>query len=96
MMIHIYLVVLISEDDVISGIKQLKSTKIYGSDTIQNDHLIFRGPKLVICLTIYQLCSLHSCRRVRRCRQIVDRSISFVHFINVDVSDGLDKSWTEA
>lgn len=53
MMIHIYLVVLISEDDVISGIKQLKSTKIYGSDTIQNDHLIFRGPKLVICLTIY-------------------------------------------
>ena len=43
----------ISEDDVISGIKQLKRTNIYGSDTIQNDHLIFRGPKLVMCFTIY-------------------------------------------
>jgi hypothetical protein len=41
----------------------------------------------------HQLCSLHSCRRVRRCRQILDRSINFVHFIHVDVSDGVDKSW---
>jgi hypothetical protein len=34
--------------------------------------------------------------RVRRCRQILDRSINFVHFIHVDVSDSVDKSWTEA
>jgi hypothetical protein len=43
----------ISEDDVISGIKQLKRKTACGSDTIQNYHLFFVCPKLVKCLTIY-------------------------------------------
>jgi hypothetical protein len=29
-------------------------------------------------------------------QDLSDRSISFVHFIHVDVSDDVDKSWTEA
>ena len=43
----------ISEDDVISGIKQLKHKTTCGSDTIQNDHLSFGGSKLFKCLTIF-------------------------------------------
>jgi hypothetical protein len=44
---------------------------------------------------MHKLCLLHPFRRVRRCRQILDRSISFVHFTHLDVPDGVDKSWTE-
>jgi hypothetical protein len=51
--------------------------------------------KAYVSVQDFKLCSLHSCRRVRRSRQILDRNISFVHFIHVDVSDGVDKSWTE-
>jgi len=43
----------ISEDNVISGIKQLERRTTCGSDTMQNDHLFFGGPTLVKCLTIY-------------------------------------------
>ena len=42
----------ISEDDVISGIKQLKHETTCGSDTIQNDHLSSGGSTLFKCLTI--------------------------------------------
>jgi hypothetical protein len=44
---------LISENEVISIIKQLKGRKACGSDMIQNEHLIFGCPKVVKCLTIF-------------------------------------------
>jgi hypothetical protein len=44
---------LISEDEVISIIKQSKRRKACGSDMIQNEHLIFGCPKVIKCLTIF-------------------------------------------
>ncbi|CAG2237360.1 unnamed protein product [Mytilus edulis] len=44
---------IISCDDVSSIIKQLKRRKACGNDMIQNEHLIYGGPKVSECLSIF-------------------------------------------
>ncbi|VDI49007.1 Hypothetical predicted protein [Mytilus galloprovincialis] len=44
---------MISCDDVSSVIKQLKRRKACGNDMIQNEHLIYGGPKVSECLSIF-------------------------------------------
>ncbi|CAG2250536.1 unnamed protein product [Mytilus edulis] len=44
---------IISCDDVSSAIKQLKRRKACGNDMIQNEHLIYGGPKVAECLSIF-------------------------------------------
>ncbi|CAG2209746.1 unnamed protein product [Mytilus edulis] len=44
---------IISCDDVSSVIKQLKRRKACGNDMIQNEHLIYGGPKVSECLSFF-------------------------------------------
>lgn len=42
----------IDEEEIVTVIKQLKRRKACGSDMIQNEHIIYGGPKVVQCLKI--------------------------------------------